>query len=174
MLKDRNDAYDLLKDLGATERLVRHAQLVSQAADLLLIEFQALGITCDIRIIELGAVLHDTGKIQHAQELSEPGPMHEQAGEALLLAHGVQPEVACCCTSHGAWNLPEVSFEERTVALADKLWKDKREAELELSIIDEVAARLGISRWDLFEPLDTIFEEIASGGPKRLQGSKPE
>jgi hypothetical protein len=68
--------------------------------------------------------------------------------------------------------LPEVSLEERTVALADKLWKGKREAELELLIIDEVAARLGISRWDIFERLDSSFEEIASGGAERLQGSK--
>lgn len=174
MLKDRSGAYELLKNLGAPDRLIRHAQLVSQAADLLLLEFQALGVTCDVRIVELGAVLHDAGKISHPQELSETGSMHQQAGEALLLAHGVQPEVARCCTSHGAWNLPEVSLEERTVALADKLWKGKREAELELSIIDEVAVRLGISRWDVFERLDTIFEEIASGGAERLQGSKPQ
>jgi hypothetical protein len=172
MLKDRSEAYELLKNLGAPDRLIRHAQLVSQAADLLLQEFQGLGVTCDVRVVELGAVLHDAGKITHPQELFETGSMHQQAGEPLLLAHGVQPEVARCCASHGAWNLPEVSLEERTVALADKLWKGKREAELELLIIDEVAARLGISRWDIFERLDTSFEEIASGGAKRLQESK--
>ena len=173
MLTDRKDAYELLKDLGASQRLVHHAQLVAQAADRLLQEFKALGVTCDVQVVELGAILHDAGKINHPQELSEPGTLHEQAGEAILLTHGVQPAIARCCSSHGAWNLPAASFEERTVALADKLWKGKREADLELSIIDEIATKLNVSRWDIFERLDTAFEEIASGGAERVQGSKP-
>jgi hypothetical protein len=174
MLKDRSDAYELLKYLGAPNRLVRHAELVGQAADLLLREFQVLGVICDVRIVELGALIHDAGKIHHPQELTEAGSLHEQAGEALLLANGVQPEVARCCVSHGTWNLPGVSLEERTVALADKLWKGKREADLELSIIDEIALQLRVGRWDVFERLDTAFEKIAAGGAGRLQGSRPE
>jgi len=93
------------------------------------------------------------------------------AGQALLLAHGVQPEIARCCASHGAWDSPGVSLEERTVALADKLWKGKREAQLELGIIDEVALRLGVSRWDIFERLDSAFELIGAQGSKRVQAS---
>ena len=102
------------------------------------------------------------------------GTRHQQAGEAILLAHGVQPEVARCCVSHGAgsWSRPEVTFEERIVALADKLWKGKRIAELELSIMDEIAIRLGISRPDIFEKLDATFEGIAAGGAERLQQCK--
>jgi hypothetical protein len=172
MLKDCSDAYELLKVLGAPDRLIRHAQLVSEAADLLLTEFQALGVPCDTSMIQLGAVLHDAGKISHPQELSGPGSMHEQAGELLLLAHGVQPEVARICASHGIWDSLHVSFEERVVALADKLWKGKREAALELSVIDEIAARLGRSRWDIFEQLDSAFEQIAEAGTKRLQESR--
>ncbi|MFZ1086235.1 MAG: HDIG domain-containing metalloprotein [Terracidiphilus sp.] len=172
MLKDRNDAYELLQSLGAPARLIHHAQVVSQVADLLLKEFKALGVSCDILTVELGAVLHDTGKTQHPQELSVSGTHHQQAGKAILLAHGVQPEVARCCVSHGVWNPPEVSFEERIVALADKLWKGKRIAELELSIMDEIAARSGVSRWDIFEKLDTIFEDIAAGGAERIQQYK--
>jgi hypothetical protein len=98
--------------------------------------------------------------------------MHEQAGELLLLAHGVQPEVARICASHGIWDSLHVSFEERVVALADKLWKGKREAALEPSVIDEIAARLGRSRWDIFEQLDSAFEQIAEAGTKRLQESR--
>ena len=172
MLKDRKDAYELLKVLGAPERLIRHAQLVSEAADLLLREFQAFGVTCDTSVIRLGAVLHDAGKINHPQELSEPGSMHERAGESLLLLNRVQPEVARICSSHSNWDSPDVSFEERVVALADKLWKGKREADLELSIIDGIAEKLGTSRWDVFERLDTVFEEIAAGGTKRLEESR--
>jgi hypothetical protein len=172
MLKDRSEAYALLKNLGAPNRLIHHAQLVAQAADHLLLVFQALVVTIDVRTVELGAILHDTGKICHPEELSEPGSLHEQAGEALLLEHGVQPAVARCCVSHGAWHLPDVSFEERMVALADKLWKGKRDSALELSIIDEAAARLKVSRWALFERLDSAFEEIAVGGFERVEQSR--
>jgi hypothetical protein len=56
--------------------------------------------------------------------------------------------------------------------LADKLWKGKREAALELSIIDGIAAKLVTSRWDIFERLDTAFEEIAAQGIKRLHESR--
>ena len=171
MLKDRAEAFQLLRDLNAPERLVRHAQIILHAADELILEFQSLGVQFDVCIIELGAVLHDAGKIQYSQELSEPGTLHERAGEELLLAHGVQPDVARVCASHGARNLRGTSLEERSVALADKLWKGKRDDALELSVIDEIAARLGISRWDIFERLDGVFEWIASGGAERVQQS---
>ena len=172
MLQDRSEAYALLKHLGAPDRLLRHAQLVVQAADQLLLEFQALRIPIDVHTVELGAILHDTGKISHPKELSEPGSLHERAGEALLLAHRVQPAIARCCVSHGTWQLSGVSFEERVVALADKLWKGKRDSKLELNIIDEVAVRLKSSRWDVFEKLDTVFEEIAAEGFERVEQSR--
>lgn len=174
MLKHRSEAFQLLNDLQAPERLIRHAQLVLEAADRLIAEFDALGVTLDERTVELGAILHDAGKIRHPQELSEPGILHESAGEALLLTHGVQPEVARICASHGAGTLPQESFEEQTVSLADKLWKGKRDDALELSVIDAVAAKLGKSRWHIFERLDTAFERIAAGGIERIQRSMTE
>jgi len=174
MLNDRGDAYRLLHHLEAPDRLVRHAQLVLQAADELISEFDILGVTFDHRTVELGAVLHDAGKVRHPEELSAPGRLHEGAGEALLLAHGVQPEVARICASHGVLHLAETSFEERTVSLADKLWKGKRDDALEMSVIDEIAAKLGNSRWGVFERLDTAFEKIAAGGAERVRRSMAE
>ena len=88
-----------------------------------------------------------------------------------MLKHSVQPEVAKCCVSHAAWHGPGVTFEERTVALADKLWKGKRDADLELVIIDEAAIRLGVGRWDVFARLDLAFEGIAASGDERLRRS---
>jgi len=172
MLTSRADADGLLERLGAPKRLIRHAHYVSDAANSLIFQFQALDVPLNAVAVELGAVLHDAGKIAHPQELAEPGVMHERAGEALLLAHGVQPEIARCCWSHGVWNLLDVSLEERIVALADKLWKGKREADLELLVIDETAERLAVSRWDIFEKLDSAFEEIAAGGSERLEHSR--
>jgi len=66
----------------------------------------------------------------------------------------------------------EVSLEELLVALADKLWKGVRHAELERRVIDGVAGRLGSGFWDVFLELDTTLEEIAAGGAERLERSR--
>jgi hypothetical protein len=89
----------------------------------------------------------------------------------LLLAHGVQPDVARCCISHAAWNQPGVVLEEKTLALADRLWKGRRKQDLEL-MVDETALRLARSRWDVFPDLDAVFENIAAGGPERPERSR--
>ena len=171
MLKNRFDAYRLLKSLGAPPRLIRHLELVGEVADELISAYGALSIKCDTDLIELGVAVHDAGKILHPNELNGPGSLHEPAGERLLLLHGVQPEIARCCVTHAAWSLPDVSFEEQTVALADKLWKGKREEALELIVVDRTAAILGCDRWDIFSKLDEVFEAIAAGGTERLQRS---
>ena len=172
MLESRDDAYRLLRKLGAPERLLTHVRLVGEAADVLIEAYKALGLRFDATLVMLGAAVHDAGKIAHPAELSAPGALHEPAGEALMLAHDVQPEVARCCVSHAQWQAPDVSLEERTVALADKLWKGKREESLELRVIDQVAQRLGVDRWDVYARLDSVFEEIAADGPQRLEQSR--
>jgi hypothetical protein len=172
MLKDRQDAHRLLKKLGASERLLTHLLLVGEAASELTEQLDRAGIKFNANLVELGVAVHDAGKIKFPAELDGPGSNHEPAGEQLMLANGVQPEVAHCCVSHAAWQASDVSFEERLVALSDKLWKGKREESLELLVIDEAAARLGKSRWDLFPELDSAFEAIAAEGPSRLERSR--
>jgi hypothetical protein len=172
MIETREDAFRLLSKLGASKRLLLHLQLVGEAADRLIVEYSGLGMEFDARLIRLGVAVHDAGKITYPAELEGPGSMHEPAGEALLLAHAVQPEVARCCVTHAKWRGVGVSFEERSVALADKLWKGKREESLELAVIDDAAARLQQTRWDLFTRLDEVFEQIAADGPARLERSR--
>jgi hypothetical protein len=171
MLTTRHDAYRLLRELGATDRLLKHLQLVGEAADALMLAFSRHGLRFDRQLIELGVAVHDAGKILHPAELVEPGSLHEPAGRDLLLAHGVQPEVANCCVSHAAWESADITFEELSVALSDKLWKGKREPELELRVIDAAAAMLGQTRWDMFSALDDAFERIAASGTERLARS---
>ena len=172
MLTDRHDAYALLARLGAAPRLLTHLRLVGEAADELLAAYAGLGLRVDARLVELGVAVHDAGKIAHPSELDGPGSLHEPAGERLLLAHGVQPEVARFCVLHAAWDRPGLPLEALSVALADKLWKGKREPALELGVIDRVAAAMQLERWDVFERLDSAFEDIASRGDDRLARSR--
>ncbi len=68
--------------------------------------------------------------------------------------------------------MADCTLEELVIALADVLWKGKRNDMLEVRFIDAVAARLGRDRWDVFMPLDGVFEDIAAGGHDRLARSR--
>lgn len=173
-LRDRHDVYTLLRDLGASPRLLTHLQLVGEAADLLVAALRKLELMFDASWVELGVAVHDAGKIQHPAELDAPGALHEPAGEALLLAQGVPAHIARCCVSHAQWRDDGLALEERLVALADKLWKGKREPELETLVVEAVMQRMGghADRWPLLMALDTAFEDIAAGGPGRLARSR--
>lgn len=166
------EALELLGRLSAPPRLVRHVELVGEAADALRGALRGLDVAVDEGFVRAAVVLHDVGKVVHPGELDGPGGQHEAAGEALLLAEGVTPALARICVTHAAWHREDVSLEERVVALADKLWKGVRKARLETMVIDMVAERLGVDRWDVFTDLDTVFEEIAAGGAERLERSR--
>lgn len=166
------DATALLLEMHAPPRLIRHAELVCEAAEGLLGLFARHGVTLDAGWVRGGAALHDAGKLEHVAELDGPGARHEPAGEQLLLRHGVAPHVARCCRSHAQWAALECSLEELVVALADKLWKGARVAPLEQRVIERAAQQRGLAFWDLFVALDGGFEAIAGAAPDRLARSR--
>ena len=172
LLTTPTDALELLKSLGAPKRLIRHLELVGEAAEDLIKLIQTLGIPFDDNFVRLGVAVHDAGKILHPNELSNKGSAHEPDGERLLLDNGVQSDIARCCLSHARFKEMDVSFEELLVALSDKLWKGKRVEELELRVIDHIGVLLKKDRWDVFEILDSGFETIASHGDERLSRSR--
>lgn len=171
-MKSVDEARSLLVRLGASRRLLIHVGLVGEAADLLLAELQRLGIRHDAEFVRIAVVLHDAGKILHPLELDDGGDKHESAGEALLLAQGVDPAIARCCVSHAQWAQMQCSLEELLVALADALWKGKRNAALEKSVTELAGKSLGYDVWDLFIELDNCFETIATDGTTRLLRSQ--
>ncbi len=115
---------------------------------------------------------HDTGKILHPEELDGPGSRTSPTAEQLLLEHGVDPRVAPLLHVARALGRAGGLAEEPLVALAHKLWKGVRNAELERRVIEGVAAKLGVGPWDVFAEPDTAFEEIAAGGAERLERSR--
>lgn len=166
-----SDAHKLLAELGAPERLIRHVKLVGEAAEILILQFQQLGLEFDSDWIRLGVAVHDVGKILHPSELVEKGDRHEAAGERLLIEQGIDPKIARCCRSHGQWQQIACSFEELVVALADCLWKGKRNNELEHKAIMKAAQILDRDYWEIFINVDNGFEEIAAAGAARLARS---
>jgi HD superfamily phosphodiesterase len=166
-----DDAYNFLQDLEAPSHLIQHVKLVAEAAEILILQFQQLNLSFDPEWIRLGVAFHDTGKILYPGELIKHGNQHEAAGEKLLLNQGVAPKIARCCRSHGQWDRIECSFEELVIALADCLWKGKRNIELEHRTISTAAQILQKDYWDIFVYLDDRFEEIARDGDMRLSRS---
>lgn len=167
------EALTLLEDLGAPPHLRRHHELVLEAAMVLVSELvRAFSLRLDAQRVLVGAALHDVGKIRHPTEMSVPGNAHEREGEAMLLARGVAPAVARFCWTHAAWTHPEATLEDLIVAAADKLWKGKREAELEQLLVTALAASSGTPAWDAFSRADEIFSEIAADGDDRLARSR--
>src|SRR5262249_32952069 len=149
-MKDVDEARDLLVKLGAPPRLIAHTRVVGEAAELLIAEVQRLRVPHNADFVRVAVVLHDAGKILHPDELSGDGAEHEPAGENLLLTQGVDPALARCCLSHARWAGMACSLEELLVALADSLWRGKRDAALEKRIILVISERIGKGFWDLY------------------------
>jgi hypothetical protein len=171
-MKSVEEAHNLLLRMGAPQALVTHVRLVGEAAELLLTELRRLGVPHDADFVRVAVVLHDSGKILHPEELDGGGDEHERAGEMLLRAQSVDPALARCCISHARWAQMQCSFEELILALADTLWKGKRNAMLEKRVIELISERLGLAFWDLFIELDNNFESIAADGPTRVLRSE--
>src|SRR5262245_39908994 len=107
----------MLAAVGAPPRLRRHAELVGEAAEVLLAGFARLNIPLDEGFVRVGVVLHDVGKVLHRSELDGPGSSHEPAGERLLLERGATADVARVCRSHAQWLDVAETLEELVVAL---------------------------------------------------------
>lgn len=165
------DAILWLSSRGAHPWLVRHHELVLEAAQEIFAGLAALAIDVDRDHVLIGAALHDAGKIEHPSEMHTPGHAHEEAGERLLLASGVPPRIARACVTHAAWSEPRAELEDRLIALADKLWKGKRDATLEAALLAELTARTGRPTWEVFDVLDAVCERVADAGPERLARS---
>ncbi|MBO6937649.1 MAG: HD domain-containing protein [Deltaproteobacteria bacterium] len=119
----------------------------------------------------LGAALHDCGKLLHPAEMSAAGHAHEASGRRMLETAGFHDEVARAAVTHAQWDRPPAELEDRLIALADKLWKGKRDTELEAHLLNELAESTGKAAWEVFGVLDELCERIAADGPERLRRS---
>ena len=149
------------KEDGAVEVIATRGNLraVHDVAAHLLRE---LAPKVDREAVLFGAATHDIGKVLNPGELSGPGSLHEAAGYQLLLARGIAEQRARFARDHSRPN----DLEDQLVALADKLWKGRRDRELETRL----ASALQGSRtpWESFLALDEVCERLAEGGPARL------
>jgi hypothetical protein len=160
----------LVRGFGAPPRLGAHLRAVHDVA-LSLVDWVAVACPAapfDREAVLFGAATHDIGKVQHLAELSEPGTLHEAAGERLLLEAGVEPRRARFAGTHGSWGSERAGFEDHLVSLADKVWKGKRQEDLEQLVVERIALLNGQEPWEAFLALDDELTALAAGADARL------
>ena len=177
MIQDRyknpQDVYLFLKSRQAPERLVKHHQLVVEAAEEIIagLKHNFPNLDCNYQQVSLGSAIHDAGKIIFPNEISSGGSNHELQGEKYLIAAGISPDLARFCRTHAHWNDLNNTLEDLLVALADTLWKGCREEELEHLAIAKIADLTKQDFWDIFIVADSLFEKISDRGTDRLNRS---
>ncbi|MFJ3768389.1 HD domain-containing protein [Streptomyces sp. NPDC090082] len=161
---------DLLRRLGAPPRLAAHLRAVHDVARRLVAwaEDRHPGLGIDREAVLFGAATHDIGKAAYPDELSGPGSRHEEAGSALLAAHGFPPGWARFAATHATWTAPGVTLEDLLVSTADKVWKNKRVPELEDLVLARITEATGRPRWEEFLALDELLEGLGAGADARL------
>lgn len=110
-----------------------------------------------------GAATHDIGKTAHVAELSGPGSAHEEAGRRLLLARGVDAELARFAGTHATWADADNRIEDLLVSVADKIWKNKRVPELEDMVVRQLAEASGRTAWEEFLAFDDLLTTVGEG-----------
>jgi hypothetical protein len=160
----------LLAAHGASPRLKAHLTLVHDVADSLTERIRAAwpDVTFDKAAVLFGAAIHDVGKVVHPQELQGPGHAHEEAGVRLLVRSGIAEHLARFARTHGQWKEQDAAFEDLLVALADKIWKGKRDDALEQSVVDAVAVRSGDEVWKVWLQMDDLLSDLADSADDRL------
>ena len=156
-----SDALALLVHVRAPARLVAHLTVVHEVSCRLVAGIQRAWprLAFDAGAVAFGAATHDIGKARHPHELSEPGTMHEGAGEQLLLAAGVSPALARFARTHGQLSDAHV-LEDLLVMVADKIWKGKRDEAVEERLCAAISEATGAPTWDVFLRLDTLCSAI--------------
>lgn len=159
---------NLQAELGASERLLAHHKVVAGVAEQIADKLLELEINLDKTQIVAMAAIHDIGKIEAPQELSESGTQHEQLGFELARENEIPEVIAEACIFHGSEDYASLSLEGLMVILADKLWKGKRIEALENHVTKRVSKLLESDYWIIFLELDSCFEGIADKGHERL------
>jgi hypothetical protein len=160
---------ELLLELHAPPRLGAHLRAVHDAAVRLVSALRRdyPSVAVDYDAVLFGAATHDIGKVEHPEELSGPGHAHEDAGELILLRHGVPGRLARFARTHARWDT-EVAMEDLLVSVADTVWKGQRLTELEQHVLARLAVAGRQPQWEAFMRLDDILARIADGGDARL------
>lgn len=161
---------EILQAVKAPPRLVAHLTLVHDVAVRITEKLRKLWprLQYDQKAVLIGAATHDIGKVLHPKELVEAGGMHEKEGAALLQKYDFPEKYIHFTWTHAHWEEAHVELEDLLVAWADKIWKGKRESDLEEKLVNLLAGQLSEEQWSIFIKIDELAAEITVHAEERL------
>jgi uncharacterized protein len=121
----REEALALLRKLGLPQHLIEHSQAVAEKALEIAKQILEAGHKVDLEVVEIGALLHDIGRIK------EQGLYHAAEGGRILREEGYPESIARIAETHsldGFW--PE-TIEEKIVCIADKTVKGTQDVSVD-------------------------------------------
>ncbi len=163
---NRDEALELLRNVGCSRRVIRHCLTVARKALEIAERIKACGHSVDLRLVELGALLHDIGRA-----VTHDIP-HGVEGGRILRERGLE-ELARFAERHLGAGIPAkeaeelglpkrdylpISLEEKIVTYADKLVAGSGEISYEEARA-QLEASLGRGHPAL-KRLDALHEEI--------------
>ena len=172
-IQNPEDIYCFLKSQQAPEKLIRHHQLVVEAAEEIIsgLKDNFANLDCDYRKALLDSAIHDARTIIFTNEIDSLGNKHELEGEKYLLKLGIPPNIARFCRTHAHWHDSDNTLEDLLVALGDTLWKGCRNQQLEQMIITRISNSIQKDFWETLIVADSLFEKVSDGGTERLNRS---
>ena len=161
---------DLLRSTKAPARLVAHLTLVHDVATKLIwsIKREYPDLQLDEQAVLFGAATHDIGKASLPAELVGPGSKHEECGAEILKGFGISDSLARFTRTHALWKSTGATIEDLLVSLADKIWKGKRQEDLEQILVHRISLALSKPEWEVFASMDTILTDLARDSDQRL------
>jgi HD superfamily phosphodiesterase len=163
-------AQEACNTLQAPANLIRHLEMVHEAALAIKNGLQDTLPDLDWDQVLVGAAIHDLGKVFAPEELRNPGNKHEQIGQQELIKIGIPEKYAKHASLHGC-NRPKAKddLEACLVALADASWKGARYSDMETEICSEIAARTKKQVWEIYILVDDILRELGKKSEYRLE-----
>ena len=67
-LETKEDAVELLGNIGANEKLIKHVELVGEAGEEIIRKLEGKKVKFDKNYVRIGIILHDIGKILHPND----------------------------------------------------------------------------------------------------------
>jgi uncharacterized protein len=172
-LPSREQALQLLRESGCSEKVINHCKAVTELALETARIFKEKGFKIDFELVEMGALLHDVGRskthdVNHGVVGAE---IVKSAGLPDSMASIVKRHVGGGITANEAEELgwpkdfyAPITLEEKVVSYADKLIEKGKRVPIEVTIAKFSEQGL----YEAAERVQKLYDEI-----KGLIGDKP-
>lgn len=121
----REDALSFLRELGLPEHIILHSISVAEKAVAIAKQIQNAGHHVNLDVVELGALLHDIGRIK------VQGTPHAREGGLILRKHGFSDAIARIAETHSLGEAHPRTIEEKIVCYADKTTKGTQQLSID-------------------------------------------